>query len=142
MNAKFSRSLKLAVLCLSAAGVQTALATDYVMIVNKDNSNVVDKEFAAKVYKGEAKSWKDGSAVAAYDLPEDNPARAAFDGEVVGKSPNQLRALWASLTFSGKALPPKAAANDAEVIAAVAANKNALGYVSAAPSNAAVKTVK
>jgi len=142
MEAKFSRILRLAVLGLSAAGAQLAWAADYVLIVNKDNPNVVDKHIAAGVYKGEVKSWKDGSAIAAYDLPEDNPTRAAFDSEVVGKSPSQLRALWASLTFSGKALPPRAAASDAEVIAAVAANKNALGYVSAAPSNAAVKTVK
>ena len=53
-----------------------------------------------------------------------------------------MKAMWASLTFSGKALPPKSAAGDAEVLNAVANNKNAIGYVSATPSNSAVKVVK
>jgi ABC-type phosphate transport system substrate-binding protein len=142
MNALHSRGLKAVVLSYVVAGLSPALAADYVIIVNKDNANAADKDFIAKVYKGEVKSWKDGGAVVFYDLPEDSPVRAAFDTDVIGKTPSQLRAMWASLTFSGKALPPKAAANDAEIISAVASNKNAIGYVSMAPANAAVKTVK
>jgi ABC-type phosphate transport system substrate-binding protein len=137
-----AQGLKSALIFFAVVGLHVADAADYVLIVNKDNSHPVDKEFFAKVYKGAAKSWPDGGSVVAYDLPDDNATRTAFYNDVVGKTPAQVRSMWASLTFSGKALPPKSAANDADIVAAVAANKSAIGYVSGAPSNGAVKTVK
>lgn len=122
--------------------VSVCHAGEYVIVVNKENSNVVDKEFVGKVYRGETKSWKDGSPVVAYDLPDDNSARSAFLADVVGKTQAQVKSMWASLTFSGKALPPKAAGSDSDVINAVAGNKNAIGYVLTSPTNSAVKVVK
>ena len=141
-------TMKRSTLAISAlvalCGMVGAGAGDYYIVVNKDNANAntLDKDFVSKIYRGEAKTWKDGSAVAPYDLPEDNPARAAFLNDVVHKTPAQAKALWATLMFSGKALPPKAAAMDAEVISAVATNKNAIGYVSAPPASAFVKVIK
>jgi ABC-type phosphate transport system substrate-binding protein len=106
-----------------------AQAGDFVVIVNKANSAAVDKTTVAKIYTGEVKSWSDGTSVMAFDLPEDNPQRASFDTDVVGKSTSSLKALWAQLTFSGKALPPRSAPSDDEVKKLVAANKGAVGYI-------------
>jgi ABC-type phosphate transport system substrate-binding protein len=102
---------------------------DFVVIVNKANTVAVDKATVAKIYTGELKSWGDGTPVIAYDLPEDNPARASFSAEVVGKPVASLKALWAQMIFSGKALPPKSAPSDEEMKKSVAANKGAVGYI-------------
>ena len=118
------------------------MAGDYVIIINKANSNAMDKEFVAKVYKGETKGWPSGDSVAAYDLPEDSPARAAFDQEVTGKSISQIKALWGQLVFSGKAVPPKKLDSDDEVKKAVASNKNAVGYISAGSADGSVRVIK
>lgn len=127
----------LALLCC-AAGAQ---AGDVVVIVNKANDNAVDKALVAKIYIGESKVWSNGGTINALDLPEDNPARAAFDNDIVGKSPSSLKSLWTQNVFTGKAVPPKSAASDDDVKKAVAANKNAIGYIKASSADDTVKVV-
>ena len=106
-----------------------AYAGDVVAIVNKANDNAIDKTLVSKIYRGESRSWPNGGGIAAYDLPEDNLLREDFDGTFVGKSEKALLALWSQNALTGKALPPKVAASDEEVKKAVAANKNAIGYI-------------
>jgi ABC-type phosphate transport system substrate-binding protein len=119
-----------------------AMAGGYVIITNKANDNAVDKELVAKIYRGEAKVWPNGDSVTAYDLPDENAARVAFDQEVAGKSVSQMKALWGQLIFSGKAVPPKKADSDDDVKKAVASNKGAVGYVSASSADGSVKVIK
>jgi ABC-type phosphate transport system substrate-binding protein len=133
--------VKVALLAMCLVSIP-AMAGDYVIIANKANSNEVNKDFVAKIYRGEAKAWPSGDSVVAYDLPEDNSARVAFDQEVVGKSISQMKALWGQLVFSGKAVPPKKMDSDDDVKKAVASNKGAVGYISAASADGSVKVVK
>jgi ABC-type phosphate transport system substrate-binding protein len=134
------RSSLAALLLMSGLGT-VAHAGDYVVIVNKDNPSTVDKSMVAKIYTGDLKAWKDGSTVAPIDLPEDNPVRASFSTDVLGKSVGNVKAVWAQLVFSGRALPPKQAASDDEVKKLVAANKGAIGYVKASSVDDSVKAV-
>jgi ABC-type phosphate transport system substrate-binding protein len=94
------------------------------------------------VYRGEAKTWPGGGSVAAIALDDESSTRAAFDKAVLGKTPSQSRALWAQLTFTGKAVPPKMAESDDDVLKAVNDNKNAIGYVSPKANVSSVKVVK
>ncbi|MEA3109570.1 MAG: hypothetical protein QOI88_4175 [Gammaproteobacteria bacterium] len=130
-------SLALTALIAVVPGV--ALSGDFVVIVNKASTVAVDKTTVAKIYQGELKSWPDGTPAVAIDLPEDNPSRAAFATEVVGKSVANLKAIWAQLIFSGRALPPKVVASDDDVKKAVSAAKGGVGYIKA---NAVDDTVK
>ena len=123
------------------AGATAAFAGDVVVIVNKANDNTIDKALVAKIYTGESKVWANGGAVAAFDLPDDNAARAAFAGDIVGKSPASLKSLWTQNMFTGKAVPPKQAASDDDVKKAVSANKNAIGYIKASAADDSVKVV-
>jgi ABC-type phosphate transport system substrate-binding protein len=122
-------SLALTALIAVVPGV--ALSGDFVVIVNKASTVAVDKTTVAKIYQGELKSWPDGTPAVAIDLPEDNPSRAAFATEVVGKSVSNLKAIWAQLIFSGRALPPKVVASDDDVKKAVSAAKGGVGYIKA-----------
>ena len=116
-----------------------ALADGIVVIVNKANDNVVDKALVAKIYRGEARTWPNGGGIAAFDLPEDNLLRDDFDGNFVGKSEKALLALWSQNVLTGKAVAPKVAASDEDVKKAVAANKNAIGYIQARSLDDSVK---
>ena len=116
-----------------------ALAGDFVVIVNKSSTVAVDKAMVAKIYQGEMKSWPDGTPVAAVDLPEDSAVRAAFCTEVIGKSMSNLKALWAQMIFSGKALPPKQLGSDDDVKKAVAGAKGGVGYIKAGAVDGTVK---
>jgi ABC-type phosphate transport system substrate-binding protein len=137
---KLTQTLLLAALAAPAAPA-LALAGDVVIIVNKANDNNVDKGLVVKIYLGESKSWGNGSAVAACDLPDDNPERAGFASQVVGRTPANMKALWAQNLFAGKAIPPKQYGSDDAVKKAVAANKNAIGYIKASSADDSVKVV-
>jgi ABC-type phosphate transport system substrate-binding protein len=128
-------------LLLSSVLWSAAQAGDYAVIVNKDNAASVDKAFVAKVYTGDIKAWKDGATIAPIDLPEDSAVRASFSNDVMGKTVGNLKAVWAQLIFSGRALPPKQVTSDEEVKRLVAANKNAIGYIKVTSVDDSVKTV-
>lgn len=140
MRCKTVTSVLIAALLLPFAVAMAA--EDFVIIVNKENTNAVDREMVTKIYRGETKSWPSGGSVVSYALPEDNSVRLAFDKALLNKSPAQSKALWAQLTFTGKALPPKIADSDAEVLKAVSENKNAIGYVAAHAASDKVKAIK
>jgi len=50
---------------------------------------------------------------------------------LIGKTAGNLKAMWAQLVFSSKALSPKVVGSDTEVKSAVSGNKNAIGYIKA-----------
>ncbi len=127
------------VLCLLVAA--PAMASDVAVIVNKGNGNAVDKALVAKIYFGEAKSWSDGSAIVAYDLPEEKPERASFSTDHLGKSVSNMKALASRNMFSGKAVPPKELSSDDEVKKSVAANKAAIGYIRTSSVDDTVKVI-
>ncbi|MEI7447330.1 MAG: substrate-binding domain-containing protein [Burkholderiales bacterium] len=136
-----ARIKRLAAALALAAATLPALANDVVVIGNKDNANSVDKALIAKLYTGDARSWPDGGQAVLFDQPDDNQLRGIFYTTVVGRSPAQAKAAWAQLTFSGKATPPKVVDGDAEVKRAVAANKNAVGYIKATSVDDSVKVL-
>jgi len=118
-----------------------ASAGEFVVIVNKGNTATIDKEAVAKIYKGDMKSWADGAAVAPVDLPDDNPIRASFCTEIIGKTLSNMKALWAQNVFSGKSVPPKQLPSDDEVKKFVSSNKGAIGYITSASLDNSVKAV-
>ena len=64
-------------------------------------------------------------------------SRAANDYE----APQQLKAYWAKLVFTGQGTPPKEVDNDAAVLKLVAENPNIIGYIDAAAVNSSVRVV-
>lgn len=118
-----------------------ARADDVVVIVNKDNSNVIDQTFIVRVYTGALKGWPDGSPVIAFDQAEDTPARELFCTSVLRKSAANVKAIWSQNIFTGKGLPPKIESPDAAMKRAVAANRNAIGYVRLSQVDNTVKVV-
>lgn len=119
----------------------SVLAADVVVIVNKGNTNAVDKALVAKIYTGDTKNWPDGGPVFATDQGDASPVRADFYTSILGKTAANMKALWAQNIFSGNALPPKVVDADVEVKKVVSTNKNAIGYIKAASVDDTVKVV-
>lgn len=130
-------------LLLAAAGTLSAAGgSDFVVIVNKANSSPLDKATVAKIYSGELVAWPDGTRVAAVDLPESDPIRIDFSRDVLGKTVSNVKALWAQLVFSGRALPPKQAASDEEVKKFVVSNRGGIGYIRSSSLDDTVRAEK
>jgi len=76
-------------------------------------------------------AWTNGQPVVPVDQTEDTEVRKVFCKRVLGRDVPSVKGYWQQAIFAGKKFPPLEKANDAEVAAFVAANPNAIGYVSA-----------
>lgn len=116
---------------IGATSPETAPAQDFAVVVNANNPVAsISKEELAKLFLKKSASWQSGQSVAAVELPMSAKAREAFARDVLGKSMSQLKAYWQQMIFSGRDVPLPEKPSDADVLAFVRANPNAIGYVS------------
>ena len=100
------------------------------------DANLTGAEFQA-MFLNKKKSWSDGTKV----IPVVLKGGAVHDAFLakVKKSASQFSNYWKQIIFTGKGVPPKEFATDAEAIAYIMATPGAVGYVSAATDG--VKTI-
>jgi ABC-type phosphate transport system substrate-binding protein len=134
-----------ALLCgtLVAAPVVHAQETEFKVVVNASNPVVsMRKTELSRLFLRKVTTWADGQQVALVEPPESAPTRRSFCRSVHGRELGSIQSYWQGMIFSGRAVPPVQKNDDAEVLAFVGTNRNALGYVSAdAPLPAGVKAV-
>jgi ABC-type phosphate transport system substrate-binding protein len=85
----------------------------------------------AEIYLGTVERWGDGSLIAAVDLSITSPVRQAFSEQALGMPVEAVRFHWLRKLESGKR-PPMSKSSDEDVIAFVASERGAVGYVSLA----------
>jgi len=86
------------------------------------------REEAARLYTGRLVGQSERLVLRPLDLPA-GALRDEFYLRLTGKNPNQIRAYWSRLVFSGQAAPPHEAATPAEVRALVAKYPDLVGYL-------------
>ncbi len=116
-------------------------ADEVVVILNRDNTQAIDRDFVVRVYTGTLKGWPDGSPVFALDQAEDSEARQTFCTTVLGRSVANVRAVWSQNIFTGKGFPPRVISGDAEMKRLVATNRNAIGYIRASQVDSTVRVL-
>ncbi len=125
----------LAVATLAAAGaLQTANADVVVAVSAKSSATTMTAEQISQIYLGKSTQMKPLDS-------GDGPIRSQFYTKVAGKDEAQVKAIWSKLVFTGKAKPPTALPTSADVVKAVAADANSLGYVDRAALDPSVKVV-
>ncbi len=108
-----------------------AQAADFKVVVNASNTmNSISTDELSKIYLKKTDSWPNGKPVIAVDLEPDSPIREEFTTVVHGKKISAIKSYWQRQIFAGKNVPPVEQATEAEVVAIVAANPGAVGYVS------------
>lgn len=101
--------------------------------------SAMDIEQVKRVFLGRETSV-DGKPVTLV-FQKGGAVRDQFDNQVLGRPGAQLTSYWSKLIFTGKAKAPDEASNDADVVAKLAANPNAIGYVSDAAVSGKVKVL-
>jgi ABC-type phosphate transport system substrate-binding protein len=116
-----------------AFAAATAQAEVVVIVSAKSTATTMKADEIANIYLGKSNAMK----------PVDNatPVRAQFYSRVAGRDEGQVKAIWSKLVFTGKAMPPKELPSSAEVVKAVAADPNAIGYIDATAIDGSVKVV-
>jgi hypothetical protein len=117
-------------------------AMEVLVIVHPDNAHSIDRSYVQRLYTGVLRAWPDGSPAFPLDLPEDHATRAAFSQQWLVRSVANVRALWAQNVFTGKGLPPRITSMENEMKRLVAANRNAIGYVSAPMIDSSVRAIR
>lgn len=120
-----------------------ALAQEYKIIVNAANPlSTITKERVSKLFLKKVTQWKNGKTALPVDLAETSPVRVKFSEEIHGKTVSSIRAYWQHKIFSGRGIPPPEKASDAEVLAYVMENPDAIGYISGTAAVDKVKVMK
>jgi ABC-type phosphate transport system substrate-binding protein len=126
--------------CIAALASGIARA-DVVVIVNPKNPLAsLTAEQVGQIYTGATSAFPNGAAAVPLDQPE-GAVRDEFLAKVVGKSAQQVKAIWSRLIFSGKGTKPKVLDSSADVKRQVAADANAIGFIEKSAADATVKTV-
>jgi ABC-type phosphate transport system substrate-binding protein len=125
-------------ICLAALGTiaparaRAQSSSSYRVVVNAANpTSEMTMEDLARVYLKKQTSWKSGGQVTVVDQSPRSPVRARFSTQVLGRDVPTMKNYWQQSLFSGRGVPPIEQPSDTQVLAFIAANPNAIGYVSA-----------
>lgn len=81
-------------------------ATNYAIFSLNSEFKPLSRSKARMLYRGKMKSLQ-GQRIELADWPQRSTERELFYQSLLGKDIAQMNAYWASLSFSGKARPPK-----------------------------------
>lgn len=85
----------------------------------------------SKIFLKKITVWRTKRPVVVVDQAETTKIRQQFSRDVHHREVQSILSYWQTQIFSGRAVPPQQRAGDAEVMAFVAGNPDAIGYVSA-----------
>ena len=128
-----SASILLAVSSLASAEVA--------VIVNPANGDNIGKDDIQKIYLAKTKTFPGGKTAIPVDQAEGSAIRVEFITKVINKDEAQMKSYWSRLIFTGKGVPPKVLASDAEVKDLVGRNVDAIGFIDAGSVDGSVKVI-
>jgi ABC-type phosphate transport system substrate-binding protein len=119
----------------------------YVLVVSSAHpSGAVKRRELARIFLKKSTRWEDGTAALPVDQSAAAVVRSSFTHDVMRtEGLGQLSSVvgyWQQQLFSGAGAPPPIKGSDAEVVAFVAANKGAVGYVTTAAELTGVRILK
>jgi ABC-type phosphate transport system substrate-binding protein len=143
---KTRRPILAALLLLGTIGVwaqsSQADADAIVVIVNRANpASSLQASELRQIFQNTKTSWSSGGDATPLNLPADNGLRQAFDQAVLGLDPQRVARYWQDRKIRGGARAPRMQPSTGAVLAGVAANVGAVGYVTKSEANQTVKVV-
>lgn len=136
--------ISLRTLLLSTAGLLFASAPGWSQVIVIANPSVktssASRTDVKEIFSGASSSLKDGSHVTPV-LHRPGPVQDEFVATYLGKSDSAFRAAWRTLVFSGQAGMPRSLDSDSAIVAYVAHNPGALGYIDSTSSHEGVKVL-
>jgi ABC-type phosphate transport system substrate-binding protein len=126
---RFSSSMAL----ILAASIANAQEARFRVIVNPavGVSTLTNAE-VSQLFLKKKTTWQGGQIVQPVDQADSSAIRQAFTRSVLKKNVQAVNGYWQSQIFSGRAVPPPERGSDAAVLAYIAGNPGAIGYISSA----------
>jgi ABC-type phosphate transport system substrate-binding protein len=118
-----------------AAALQQARADVVVIVSAESTTTTITADELTRLYLGGC------NTMTPVDIATPSRTRREFYAKVTGKDDAQVKASWSRLVFTGKGSAPKELPSGEEVVKAVAADPNAIGYVDRSYLNITVKVI-
>ncbi|MES2356673.1 MAG: phosphate ABC transporter substrate-binding protein [Pseudomonadota bacterium] len=135
------KSLKIATSILTAI-LPLIVCSEPVVIVNPKNPlSALAAEQVEWLFLSKRADFPGGGIAKPVNLPEGNRLRDEFYEKASRKDVAQLKSYWARLIFTGKALPPKELASEADIKKYVSSTPEGIGYVNKESIDNTVKAV-
>jgi len=100
------------------------------IIVNPSTPvNAISRGTARAIFGMRLLKWPDGQPIRVFVLEDASPTHIAFCKEVLNIYPYQLRQSWDRLVYSGTGQAPIEVASEEEMLARVASQPGAIGYL-------------
>jgi hypothetical protein len=136
------RNLIRIVLIAAAAVFANPASADFYLVVNSGNpQSALSQKEAVDLFMGRSRSFANGDFALVFDLPRDNPQRAAFYLALTGMSPAQVNSYWSRLMFSGQSMPPQPLPDETAMVDIVKRNPSAIGWLSKEPADKLLRTL-
>jgi len=130
---------RISILLLILVAAIAMYASDFIMIVNKaNNTGEISSADLQNIYSGKKSSWPDGKGINA-TFNKQAGVSDDFLKDGIKKTLPQYQTFWKKAVFTGTGTPPKELDSDAAVKSYVAANQNAIGFISAGALDGSVK---
>ena len=118
----------------------------FVVVVGADNPvPSLKRGELARLFLKKTSRWSDGREVRPVDQSAGSPVRSAFTRAVLSVEGmgqiSSVQNFWLQQVYSGRSSPPTVKATDAEVLAFVAANPGAIGYIAPVAAAGGVKVL-
>ncbi len=120
---------------------RSALADIVVVGNNGLPISTIDIQVCKNIWLGKQKHLDGGAPVHPVDQAVSSSVRDEFYLKLLDKSPQQVKAYWARISFTGKGEAPPMMNDDAAVKAWVSSHPDAIGYIDAAKLDNTVKVL-
>ncbi len=123
----------LLVLLALAVSARVDAQSSFVVVVHESNpTSSISRDELSKVFLKKITVWRTRQPVVVVDQGDKSAVRAHFTRTVHRREITSVQSYWQQQIFAGRAVPPQVRTSDAEVLAFVAGNPTAVGYVSPA----------
>lgn len=116
-------------------GLSALAQAEVAVIVNPGAAKSPSQAEVANIFLVKDKS------LSGIDQKDWNPIKDKFYSSITNKNESQLKSYWSGLVFTGKGQPLLSVADDAAVVAKVASDAGAIGYVDSAAVDDSVKVL-
>ena len=118
------------VLLLAVPGAEADGPAAFKVIVNPGvKGTAIRKDVLAQVFLGRVERWGNGTRITPIDLSAMSSVRGIFSEAVLGMPTNAVRRYWEDRLVAGGHRPPMVKTSEEAMIAAVAAEEGAIGYL-------------
>ena len=124
----------LVLLALAVAGRVEAQSTFVVVVHESNPMTSITRDELSKVFLKKITVWRNKQPVVVGDQADKSPVRLQFTRSIHRREITSVQSYWQQQIFAVLAVPQQVRASDSEVLAFVAGNPSAVGYVSTATS--------